>query len=480
LLDIMSTGFKPLGIFLLLGAALSLGLPLAGEPSELPSTPAGQVLAGYLEALNSGNKDKLEAFIKAHRPDRPDALERMLDLRWNTGGFDLYSIESSQALDIQAVLHEREGNGTYNRMSVTVSDGEPAAITQITLNRIPPPAGAPGPERLTQGEALAAWKAEIDKAAATGKFSGVWMWAKNDEALTSGARGKADRERGIDNTLNTRFRIGSMNKMFTAVATLQLVERGKLSLDDTLGKILPDYPNANVASKVKVRHLLSHTGGTGDIFGPKFEAHRLELKTLQDYVKLYGERDLQFEPGTRWEYSNYGFLLLGVLIEKVSGKSYYDLVAENIYKVAGMNNSGSEPESVEVANRSKGYMREQFEIVSNEPTLPWRGTSAGGGYTTAADLMKFAGALMSNKLLKAETLAEATRPQFTTGAYGFGFQVGRPDEARSYGHGGGAPGMNAILRVYPESGQSVIVLCNLDSPSASRMGDWLHARMPLK
>jgi CubicO group peptidase (beta-lactamase class C family) len=271
-----------------------------------------------------------------------------------------------------------------------------------------------------------------------------------------------------------------MNKMFTAVATLQLVERGKLSLDDTIGKILPDYPNSNVASKVRVRHLLSHTGGTGDIFGPEFDAHRLELKTLQDYVKLYGERDLQFEPGTKWEYSNYGFLLLGVMIEKVSGKSYYDFVAENIYKVAGMTSSGSEPESVKVANRSKGYMRDRFEMVSNEPTLPWRGTSAGGGYTTASDLMKFAGALMSNRLLKAETLAEATRPQFATGAYGFGFQLGPPDEARTYGHGGGAPGMNAILRVYPESGQSVIVLCNLDSPSASRMGDWLHARMPLK
>jgi len=175
----------------------------------------------------------------------------------------------------------------------------------------------------------------------------VWLWAKNGKAITSGARGKADRETGIDNTLKTRFRIGSMNKMFTAVATLQLVERGKLSLDDMIGKILPDYPNANVASKAKVRHLLWHTGGTGDIFGPKFEAHRLELKTLQDYVKLYGERDLQFEPGTKWEYSNYGFLLLGVLIEKVSGKSYYDFVAENIYKVARMANSGSEPESVE-------------------------------------------------------------------------------------------------------------------------------------
>src|SRR5262245_57455030 len=459
---------------------LVASLLLAAAPPQLPSTPAGKVLAGYLDALNSGDKDKLEAFVKTHRPDLPSALDRMVDLRWNLGGLDLYSVESSQPLNVQAVVREREGNNRYNRMSVTVSDGDPAVITNVTLSVIPPPDGAPVPGRLTQAAAAAAWKAGVGKAASAGKFSGVFLWSKDGKVITSGARGKADREKGIDNTLDTRFRIGSMNKMFTAVATLQLVERGKLSLDDTIGKILPDYPNANVASKVKVRHLLSHTGGTGNIFGPEFDAHRLELKTLQDYVKLYGARDLEFEPGTKWEYSNYGFLLLGVIIEKVSGKSYYDFVAENVFKVAGMTSSGSEPESVAVANRSKGYMRDRFEMVLNDPTLPWRGTSAGGGYTTAGDLMKFAGALMSNELLKASTLAEATRPQFTTGDYGFGFQIGRPDEVRSYGHGGVAPGMNGILRVYPESRQSVIVLCNLDDPSASRMGDWLHARMPLE
>src|SRR5262249_57881716 len=115
-------------------------------------------------------------------------------------------------------------------MSVTVSDGDPAVITKISLVLIPPPAGAPVPERLTQGAAVAAWGAEIDKAATTGKFSGVWLWAKNGEAITSGARGKADREKGIDNTLNTRFRIGSMKKMFTAGATLQFGERGQRAI----------------------------------------------------------------------------------------------------------------------------------------------------------------------------------------------------------------------------------------------------------
>ena len=339
----------PHRLLLLLVAALTLGPSPAAAPPELPSTPAGKVLAGYLDAVNSGDRGKLEAFVRTHRPDPPDALDRMLALRWNTGGFDLVSIESSAPRAIQAVLREREGDGNYGRMSVTVSDGEPAVITEIRLATISPPAGAPVPRRLTRQAAVAAWNAEIDRAASDGKFSGVWLWAKNGEVITSGARGKADREKGIDNTLHTRFRIGSMNKMFTAVATLQLVERGKLSLDDTIGKILPDYPNAEVASKVKVRHLLSHTGGTGDIFGPEFETHRLELRTLQDYVKLYGARDLRFEPGTNWEYSNYGFLLLGVLIEKVTGKSYYDYVAENVYAPAGMTESGSEPESVKVA-----------------------------------------------------------------------------------------------------------------------------------
>ncbi len=480
LLGRFSSHFRVRSIFSFIIAVATLGRCLAGVPPEVPSTPAGKVLAAYLEALNSGEKDKLEAFVRAHRPDRPAAVDIMLDLRWNTGGFDLYAIEASQPRNVQAVLRGREGSGNYNQMSVSVSDSEPPVITTISLVVIPPPAGAPVPERLSQTAAVAAWEAEIEKATALGKFSGVWWWAKNGSPVTSGARGRADREGGIDNTLNTRFRIGSMNKMFTAVATLQLVDQGKLSLDDTVGRVLPDYPNTNVASKVTVRHLLSHTGGTGDIFGPDFDAHRLELKSLQDYVKLYGKRDLLFEPGTRWEYSNYGFLLLGVLIEKVSGKSYYDFISENIYNVAGMTNSGSEPESARVANRSKGYMRAQFGMVSNESTLPWRGTSAGGGYTTAQDLMKFADALLSNKLLKASTVAQAIRPQSTNETYGFGFELGRPNAPRAFGHGGGAPGMNGFLRVYPDSRQAVIVLCNLDGPSASHIGDWLDARLPLK
>ena len=162
------------------------------------------------------------------------------------------------------------------------------------------------------------------------------LLAKDGKPIFTGAYGMADREKKIPNTLNTKFRIGSMNKMFTAVSILQLVEAGKISLSDPVGKYLADYPNKDIATKVTIQQLLTHTGGTGDFFGPQFDAHRLELKTLQDYLKLYGERAPEFEPGSRWEYSNYRFLMLGVIVERVSGKSYYDYVSENIYKPAGM------------------------------------------------------------------------------------------------------------------------------------------------
>ena len=200
--------------------------------------------------------------------------------------------------------------------------------------------------RLTAGEAkaIAGVEAVLRRMVAEDRFSGAVLVAKDGQVLFSHAYGSADRKRGIPNTLRTRFRIGSMNKMFTAVAILQLVEAGKVELTAPLGKYLTDYPNQDVATKVTIHHLLTHTGGTGDIFGPDFDAHRKELRTLADYVELYGKRGLEFEPGSSWSYSNYGFILLGVVIEKVTGQSYYDYVQAHIYKRAGMTATGSLPE----------------------------------------------------------------------------------------------------------------------------------------
>jgi CubicO group peptidase (beta-lactamase class C family) len=270
-----------------------------------------------------------------------------------------------------------------------------------------------------------------------------------------------------------------MNKMFTAVATLQLVEAHKLALDDPIGKHLPNYPNKEVAAKVTVRHLLTHTGGTGDIFGPEFDQHRLQLREHRDYLKLYGSRGLTHQPGARFEYSNYGFVLLGALIEQVSGMSYYDYVDDHVFHPAGMQSTGSLPESVEVPNRSVGYKRPSPSgggWVPNTDTLPWRGTAAGGGYSTVGDLLRFAQALDSGRLISEAMLAEATRPHQQQ--YGYGFDVQGQGSLGSYGHGGGAPGMNGELRIFPELGYVVVSLSNLDPPAASELVEFFTRRMP--
>jgi len=193
-----------------------------------------------------------------------------------------------------------------------------------------------------------------------------------------------------------------MNKMFTATGVLQLAQAGHLKLTDPIGKYLTDYPNKDLAAKVTIPHLLTHTGGTGDIFGPEFDKNRLTLKTLADYVTLYGKRAPEFEPGARFAYSNYGFILLGVLIEKVSGVSYYDYVHSHVFQPAGMTRTDSLPEVEKVEGRAVGYMYKDDKWKPNNDTLPVRGTSAGGGYSTVGDLTAFANAIMEHKLLNAE------------------------------------------------------------------------------
>ncbi len=333
--------------------------------------------------------------------------------------------------------------------------------------------------RMSEADALAALSTRAGELELAGEFSGAFLVARDRRVLVQEAHGLADREGGTPNTLDTKFRIGSMNKMFTAVATLQLVEKGALALDDPIGEHLPDYPNKDVASKVTVRHLLTHTGGTGDFFGSAFDQNRETLREHSDYVRLFGSRGLLFAPGTRFEYSNYGFVLLGAIIESVTGRSYYDIVRQNVFAPAGMTLTDSLPESEDVVDRSTGYMRESPDgrWVPNTDSLPWRGTAAGGGYSTVGNLMRFGEALRAGTLISDATLAEATKPQSDV-PYGYGLDIRGEGSLHSYGHGGGAPGMNGELRVFPELGYVVVILSNMDPPAASRLLEFFDRRMP--
>jgi len=178
-------------------------------------------------------------------------------------------------------------------------------------------------------------------------------------------------------------------------------------------------------------------------------------------------------------------LLLGVLIEKVSGQSYYDYVLEHVYKPAGMTSTASLPEDQAVPDRSVGYTKSGGGDVwkPNTDMLPWRGTSAGGGYSTVEDLLRFANALQNHKLLDArhtELLTTGKMDAFNGGKYAYGFIDQTSGGVRCFGHGGGAPGMNGDLRICPQSGYVIAALANLDPPAAQRIADFAANRLPEK
>ncbi|MGH9889660.1 MAG: serine hydrolase domain-containing protein, partial [bacterium] len=285
---------------------------------------ARRKLDGWLAAFNGGKRDEILAFRERELSEefrkKLPGPEGMMRFRAMIGGFDVVRVEETTPIRASVLVKERESD-QIARVVVELDPAPPHRITNIVVSAVAAPEGL-GPARMGEADALAALRAELDKAAAADKFSGAVAIAKQGKIIFREARGMADRDAKIANTVDTRFRIGSMNKMFTATAVLQLVQANKLALDQPIGKVLTDYPNATLASKVTPHHLLTHTGGTGDIFGPEFDTHRLELKTLADYVKLYGKRDLAYEPGAWWEYSNYGFLLLGVIVERVTRQTY--------------------------------------------------------------------------------------------------------------------------------------------------------------
>ena len=260
-------------------------------------------------------------------------MDEEIEFRERTGGFEFKKMEESTATKATAILKER-GSDQFARIVVEVDGAPPHLISKFGLAAIPTPTEFALP-RLNEADAIAGLRAMLEKATAADQFSGAALVAHDGKAIFAQAYGMADREKKIPNKLDTQFRIGSMNKMFTAVAILQLAQAGKLQLSDPLAKFLPDYANKELASKVTIHHLLTHTGGTGDFFGPEFDAHRLELKTLNDYVKLYEKRGLQFEPGSKWEYSNYGFLLLGVVIEKVERAELLRLCSRARFQARG-------------------------------------------------------------------------------------------------------------------------------------------------
>jgi D-alanyl-D-alanine carboxypeptidase len=353
-------------------------------------------------------------------------------------------------------------------------------------------AQSPAPDASVKPGASVA--AEIDSylssLVAENKLSGAVLVAKDGVTIASKAAGVANRATGAPITLNTKFNLGSMNKMFTAVAIAQLAQAKRLSFDDPVSKRLPDYPNKEVADKLTIHQLLTHTSGMGMYWNEKFMSQREKLLTVAAHLPLFTSDPLLFSPGEKFQYSNAGYMVLGAIIEKVSGQDYYSYVQEHIYKPAGMTDTGFYEPGKEIPNLAIGYSKmspdgkQLEEARDNTNTREVRGGPAGGGYSTVGDLVKFHMALRSYKLLNEEFTKLVTTGKVDTGgpigryAYGFGDKVF--DGKRIVGHNGGSPGIAANFEMYPDSGYTSVMLMNSDPPAMMPVIMGIRQRIPAK
>ena len=437
--------------------------------------PAHQQLMNWLAGYDGQDWRAYLDFVQTSFVTKPEPMLQYAPFRDETGGFVLKKIEAEAAFKVTALIQERNTDQTA-RIVVEVEKAKPHRILKLHPEAIAPP-------HLAEKELIDRTRELLQSMAAADKFAGAVLVAKDGSPIFGQAYGFADREHQIPNTLQTRFGMASMDKMFTAVAILQLVKAGKLKLDDPVETYLKDYPNRELASKVTIRQLLSHTGGTGDFFGPEFDSHRLELHTHEDYIHLFGSRPARFEPGSRFEYSNYGFVILGAVIDQVSGQDYYGYVRDHVYIPAGMTSTAvPAPGTQPVPNLSLGYTkRGESTWHTNRNSPPFRGTAAGGGYTTVADLLSFANALEQHKLLDAGATEMLTIGSFSTPIgehYGYGFEVSTLNGLRCFGHGGLGPGTDDDLKICPAAGYVVVVLANLDPPNGQRVTSYIVNHLP--
>jgi D-alanyl-D-alanine carboxypeptidase len=308
-----------------------------------------------------------------------------------------------------------------------------------------------------QKEFLAKAEELANKAASDDKFSGTILIAQNGKPVLTKSYGFADKEKQVPNGQDTIYNLGSINKLFTGLAIGMLADEGKLSLGDTIGKHIPDYPNKEAAGKVTISQLLAMTSGIGDIFGPEFDAaDKSRLNSISAYLPLFASKPLEFEPGTNRRYSNGGYIVLGAIIEKASGMSYYEFVKQRIFDKCGMNDTASLNADSKEPRMAKGYTKPEGsdKRKNNFDTLPGRGSSAGGGYSTVGDMLRFANAIGNGTLKAPESLQKEERSMIASMFRG------------GLGFAGGAPGINAIIESRLPGGYTLVVLSNYDPPSA--------------
>jgi CubicO group peptidase (beta-lactamase class C family) len=383
-------------------------------------------------------------------------------MEWRArGGMVPVELTSSEPCRIETVVYQPFSE-EYLTLTVQVESQEPHQINAIMVGRMPLPAITPTPSDQDASDQLIDYTRRL---ASRDLFSGAILIARHGRILAQSAFGLANRDFNVPNNLDTRFNVGSICKAWTGVAVGQLAEAGKLSFKDSVAKYI-DYPDPESASEIRIEHLLSHTGGLGTYFTEEFDrGARQRFRTVDDFLDLSKDQRPTFKPGTSWNYSNSGMVLLGKIIEIITGKTYFDYVQQSILDAAGMTRSGFFELDHVNDNLAIGYAKRwsiDGERVVNclfENVI--KGCPAGCGFSTVGDIYRFAIALQSGRLVSKSMLEVLTtaKPELNSPDYGFGFAI--HPERTLYGHSGGLIGVSANVDIVERpKGWVVVVLAN--------------------
>jgi CubicO group peptidase (beta-lactamase class C family) len=459
------------------------GFPFAQAPTvKLPDTVPGKLMGEWLSLCSAPKleqltkwdaehySDEVFKFISAEKAGSDDVKECT-----ETGGYRVVEVLDSKPDHIR-VLVVTNKTDAWSNLSLRLDKNQADKIAGFGGGPAAPPESAL-PKDLSDAAIASAINSSADNLEKAGQFSGIIMVARDGKPILTKTEGYADRAGKTQFTPSSQFTIGSMGKMFTATAIGQLVDQGKLSYDDVVGKFFPEYANKTVREKVTVGMLLSHTAGLKDFLGRRTpEMMKNGVKRASEFVPLFEKDDLRFEPGTSWSYSNAGLALAGAIVEKVSGEDYPDYIRKHIFEPAGMKDSDP--------NNIPGMRPHQvvpYTHMSREgPTPDWHeaehdiGSPAGGAISTAADLVRFADALRSGKLVSKATFTKMAQEHGKGpggNSYGYAMEIDNLYGRTVVGHGGGFPGVSTHLYMVLDSPYTVVVLANQDPPAAEVIGE---------
>lgn len=443
--------------------------------AQLEDSPAGSRTLKLLDLINSemnfSNENK-SLFSENYLSKKTEKglYESITDLQNKNGKIVLYSAERLSMYKYEMLVKSEHDN--WLAIIIEIQQGPPFAIDEFEFNTTEPdnPPAKPlyisNEQKETKPKELIINEAALDQIDAkltamtkSGTYSGVAGVYKDWEPVFVNAYGQSNKEKGLHFKTTTRFNIASLNKLFTMVAILRLNQEGKLKFSDLMKKYLL-YMSNSKADKVTILHLLKHESGYGMYWDDEyFLANMDQLLTIKSYLNFLKDASIAFDPGSKKMYSNTGYVLLGAIIEEVTGKTYYDYIQEIIFSPLNMVNTGysidfSDP------NFAMGYtmQHEDESITEMKPNIdltPVMGNSAGGGYSTLEDLRIFVEAWYEGKLLNSEmTVYGLTAFERTTG------------EPSGMLLGGGGPGTNAIISYDIANRLLVITLSNYDPPAA--------------